>query len=143
MTKSKRNANQQNQRQQTMDDKNPASASSSLPPKKDKHIAKRPKKGPLPPVTPKDITTVMEFDISDIRTTYGPKTPSPTGPPTQIILPSNSPSSGKEKGKTRQELPNDLPDQQNVVNDQIMEDVHAARTPLTSNRGHHKKFTFI
>src|SRR5438034_8785478 len=35
MTKSKRNANQQNQRQQTMDDKNPASASSSLTPKKD------------------------------------------------------------------------------------------------------------
>ena len=100
MTKSKRNANQQNQRQQTMDDNNPASASSSLPSKKDKHIAKRPKKGPLPSATPKDIAPVTEFDISDICATYGPKTPLPTGPPTQIILPSNSPSSVKEKGKT-------------------------------------------
>src|SRR5438034_7214918 len=126
MTKSKHNANQQNQRQQTMDDKNPATASSSLPPRKDKHNAKRFKNGPPPPSTPKNIATVTEFDISDIRATYGPKTPSPTGPPTQNILPSNSPSSVKEKGKTRQELPNDLPDQQNVVNDQIMEDVHAA-----------------
>src|SRR5947207_2951761 len=126
MTKSKRNANQQNQRQQTMDDKNPASASSSLPPKKDKHIAKRFKNGPPPPVTPNNIATVTEFDISDIRATYGPKTPLPTGLPTQIILPSNSPSSVKEKGKARQELPNDLPDQKNVVNDQIMEDVHAS-----------------
>src|SRR5438034_11701163 len=79
MGKSKTNANQQNQRQQTMADNNQASTSSSLPPKKDKHIAKRPKKGPPPPVTPKDIATVTEFDISDIRATYGPKTPLPTG----------------------------------------------------------------
>src|SRR2546430_1599866 len=113
MTKSKSNANQQNQRQQTMADNNQASASSSLPPKKDKHIAKRPKKGPFLPVIPKDIATATEFDISDIRVTYGPKTPLPSGLPTQIILSLNSPSSAKEKGKTRQELPNDLSDQQN------------------------------
>src|SRR5438477_11749818 len=99
MRKSKSNANQQNQRQQTMADNNQASTSSSLPPKKDKHIAKRPKKGPPPPVTPKDIATVTEFDISDICATYDPKTPSPTSPPTQIILPSNSLSSAKEKEK--------------------------------------------
>src|SRR5436305_1202807 len=135
MTKNNSNANKQTQRQQTMDNNKPASASSSLPPKKDKHIAKRPKKGPPPPVTPKDIVTVTEFDISDIRATYGPKTPSPTGPPTQIILPSHSPSSVKEKGKARQELPNDLPDQQNVVNEQIMEDVHAADQQPSEEQG--------
>ena len=126
MAKNKSNANQQKQKQHNMDNNNSASASSSLPPKKDKHIAKRFKQGltPAATATVQNTATVTEFDISDIRATYGPKTPSATGPPTQIILPSNPPSSSQEKGKTRQELQNDLPDQQNVVNDQIMEDVH-------------------